>query len=106
MSAAPIILDCAHKAVTALFAKATAQASGAGGSWKYWHGQWKCSRGKARAHKLFLMLKAGDDRMSAQQFIQGSARYKGCTYQVILALPLEICAPSPPLKAFPPRTRW
>jgi len=82
VSAPRKILDCAHKAVKALFAKATSHVGGPGGSWKYWHGQWKCSRGKAKAHKLFLMLKASDDSMSSQQFIHGSARYRGCTYQV------------------------
>jgi hypothetical protein len=82
VSAPRKILDCAHKAVKALFAKATSHVGGEGGSWKYWHGQWKCSRGKAKAHKLFLMLKASDDSMSSQHFIHGSARYRGCTYQV------------------------
>jgi len=76
------LLDCSFQAVQALFSKATSSVRGAGGTWRYFHGQWKPASGKGRARKLFLMLHTSEDDLSSQRFLYGSARYAGATYQV------------------------
>lgn len=76
------LLDCSFHAVTTLYSKATLNARGGGGTWRYFHGQWKPASGKGRARKLFLMLHASEDDLCSQRFLYGSARYAGATYQV------------------------
>ena len=76
------LLDCSFHAVTALFAEATCHSHGTGWAWRYWHGQWKQAGGKARAHKLFLMLHTSEDDMRSQRILYGSLRYAGATYQI------------------------